>query len=293
VLKGRPFHPIAGGYRLAGAKIRELAFYLSYLVAPDRILPRALPRGVSLSPRELFLLGRDLWYHDFTVIGFPTPQEPGMFGPNQQAKQAPLFELIGMAIDLATQNRARVSGVDLFCGDGFYTNYAVTRGAASMLGVDTDEKSLAKARVITRVLGHQTTVAFQQCDVRDVNGQYDFGICAGGLYHISDPEALLARLRRNVRVALVIQTVYSLAVTSALYFESPAPGWTWGCRFSYPYLMAMVDRAGWSIQRALVNELPGNDRPEDRGSAYLLCLPRTASQPSGGEDPVNSLAVRA
>jgi hypothetical protein len=35
----------------------------------------------------------------------------------------------------------------------------------------------------------------------------------------------------------------------------------------------MVTHAGWVIVEKSENELTGNDRPEDRGSAYLLCVP--------------------
>jgi hypothetical protein len=37
----------------------------------------------------------------------------------------------------------------------------------------------------------------------------------------------------------------------------------------------MVEAAGWSVVESLTNELTGNTRPEDRGSAYLLCVPAT------------------
>jgi len=31
------------------------------------------------------------WYHDFAALGVPTHQAEGIFGPNQQAKQAALY----------------------------------------------------------------------------------------------------------------------------------------------------------------------------------------------------------
>ena len=95
----------------------------------------------------------------------------------------------------------------------------------------------------------------------------------GGLYHISSPASLLQNLRSRVTGPLVIQTVYSLAKTAPDYFETPAPGWTWGCRFSHQRLLDMVRQAGWKILEESTNELKGNQRPEDRGSAYLLTMP--------------------
>jgi hypothetical protein len=129
---------------------------------------------------------------------------------------------------------------------------------------------------MTALLGHEGRAEFRRENVFDVAGVYDFAICAGGLYHVSDPDALVRKLTTNARAAMVVQTVYSLAETSADYFETPAPGQTWGCRFSYGYLLAMLAEAGWTVLEATTNELGGNARPQDRGSAYALCVPRSA-----------------
>ena len=217
------------------------------------------------------------WYHDFAVLGVPTPQAEGIFGPNQQAKQDILFRLIDRAVELSGHTP---QGLELFCADGFYSHYALEHGARHMTGVDLGDTQsagnpmhLRQARAMTRLLRHEGRAEFRAQDVFDVTGEYDFAICAGGLYHVSDPAALLARLREMVRGALVVQTVYSLARTDPDYFESPAPGQTWGCRFSYERLLGMLSESGWTVVEATANELGGNARPEDRGSAYALCMP--------------------
>jgi len=251
--------------------LRKHLVYLKSVFSAKPLLPKALPPDVSLTAHEVFLLVQDPWYHDFTVLGYPTPQLPGIFRSNQQAKQAPLFKLIDRALDLCRAQHTTIKGVELFCADGFYSNYAVSQGAAEMYGVDTDSDNLSKACVISKALGHASQVRFDKCDVFKCKGVFAFGICAGGLYHIARPQDLLTQLARQVTTALVIQTVYSVTMTDAQYFEAPAPGWTWGCRFSYAYLLHMVQEAGWNVIEASVNELGGNTRVEDRGSAYLLC----------------------
>jgi 2-polyprenyl-3-methyl-5-hydroxy-6-metoxy-1,4-benzoquinol methylase len=150
-----------------------------------------------------------------------------------------------------------------------------------MTGVDLGDEQTAgnpmhlrQARAMTTLLGHTGRADFRAEDVFDVSGTYDFAVCAGGLYHVTDPAALLRRLRDMVRSALVVQTVYSLARTEPDYFETPAPGQTWGCRFSYQRLLAMLAETGWDVVDSTANELGGNPRPEDRGSAYALCTPR-------------------
>jgi hypothetical protein len=64
--------------------------------------------------------------------------------------------------------------------------------------------------------------------------------------------------------------VVSLATTDQAYYECPAPGWTWGNRFSVASFDAAIRRTGWDIVDRHFNELEGNDRPEDRGSVYYL-----------------------
>lgn len=220
------------------------------------------------------------WYHDFTALGVPTRQAEGIFGPNQRAKQATLFSYIDKAIELSGPEP---EGLELFCADGYYSHYALQHGARHMTGVDLgatqsagDPMHLRQAVAMSALLGHDGRAEFRNQNVFDVTGSFDFGICAGGLYHVTDPEALLRKLTGNVRTALVVQTVYSLAETAADYFETPAPGQDWGCRFSYDRLLAMISDAGWSVVAASSNELGGNARPEDRGSAYALCVRRSA-----------------
>ncbi len=216
---------------------------------------------------------RDLWYHDFSPFGIKTVQEPGIWKKNQGCKEGPIFTVIDEAVTSVKQRGYSVRGVELFCADGYYALYAVQKGAEHVHGMDLDERNLKKAALISKMLGYTKKTHFEKRDVYTMDGSYDFGICAGGLYHISDPAGLLRLLKAHVHGPLVIQTVYSLAKTAPDYFETPAPGWTWGCRFSYDYLKKMIQDAGWKIIREEKNELLGNKRPEDRGSAYFLCAP--------------------
>jgi SAM-dependent methyltransferase len=229
----------------------------------------AVERLVVMTRPELELFVQH-WYHDFAPLGLPTPQRWGMFPPNQAAKQEPLFRLVAEALALSRVDAPTV--LELFCADGFYAIFAAQHGAGAALGIDTDPVEVYKARLAAKLLG-VPNATFEVADVLTSDARADIGICAGGLYHVADPASLLARLRQRIGHVLVVQTVFHLTRTEPDYFETPAPGLTWGCRFSYDYLLAMVERSGWRIVSAERNELTGNDRPEDRGSAYLLCVP--------------------
>ena len=76
--------------------------------------------------------------------------------------------------------------------------------------------------------------------------KFDVGLSSGGLYHLSDPEALLKLLRDRVRVLVVLSSV-SQRSDSPEHLVTPAPGWRHGSAFSREWLAAAAQRAGWQI----------------------------------------------
>jgi 2-polyprenyl-3-methyl-5-hydroxy-6-metoxy-1,4-benzoquinol methylase len=215
----------------------------------------------------------DPWYHNFSPLGIETIQRPGTYVLNQQSKQNEIFELLEKSVKLCHEHGAeKISGIDLASADGFYTNYAVMHGIDSMVGVDINKVDLAKSRVITKLLKNQDKARFKFQNVFDIDKEYDMALCAGLLYHLSDPEALLTLLSKKIKFALVIQTIYSLRSEDPNYFVTPSPTRTWGCRFSYDYLINMVTRSGWSVVESKTAIAQGNAKPDDRGTAFLFCL---------------------
>lgn len=93
---------------------------------------------------------------------------------------------------------------------------------------------------------------------------------AGGLYHVADPLRTVEMSHAMAEHYLVIQTVVALTTEDENYFEAPAPGWTWGSRFSFAYLQRELLKRGYKILDAQRNIFPANDRPEDRGNAFFL-----------------------
>lgn len=253
--------------------LKTYFLWFKYLISPQSLLPEKLNSNITISKQEAFLLCEP-WYHNFDILDFTTRQKKGVFKSNQETKQDIIFDYIDQAISICNENNVSPCGIELFCADGFFSNYAIKHGAKKMHGIDIDKHYLSQAQLITKLLGNENKVSFSHSDVFNLTDKYDFAICAGGLYHISNPYDLLKLLRKKTRFALIIQTVYSLAKISENYFETPAPKLNWGCRFSYSYLLKMVENAGWKVLDSSTNELNANSRPEDRGSAYLLCVPK-------------------
>lgn len=226
-----------------------------------------------LTTAELELLS-DPWYHDFETLGFKTPFREILvtYRRNQQCKQGPLFDLINRAVQICKTKGEAIKGLELFCADGFYGNFALKCKADSIYGIDHDSTEINKANLMSRLLGTAHKAKFEQGDVFKFRGEYDFCICAGGLYHIPNPADLLALLRERIKTVLVIQTVYSLENTAPDYFIAPIPWIGYGSNFSYGYMLKMVTEAGWEIIEQYNNEL-ANVGLWDKGSAYLLCVP--------------------
>lgn len=211
-------------------------------------------------------------YHDFSWLGCPTPQIPGIFKPNQDAKAPVLCAYILLALARA---RAATGGAttfaELFCADGFYAMFAARFGAARAWGYDSDRDGhLASALRMRARLGIDN-VDFVRCRVEDLGAErFDIVANVGGLYHVDDPRAVLEASWNMARRYLIVQNVVSMANDEPDYFERPAPGLDWGNRFSRRSFDRLVRGLGGMVVLADFNTLDANPRIEDRGSMYYL-----------------------
>lgn len=212
-------------------------------------------------------------YHSYRLLGAVNEQLPGIYPPNQRCKEPILVAYIQWAIAKCRSSLGTpVSFAELFCADGYYAMIARHLGATSSMGIDNDRDGhIGNANAVAAALGLDD-VQFLKMDVAAMDSLPPVDIVAnvGGLYHVDDPLDILERSYRLARRYLIVQTVVSLARHDADYFEKPAPGWTWGNRFSRESFDAAIDATGWDIVDRHFNELEGNERPEDRGSVYYL-----------------------
>lgn len=212
-------------------------------------------------------------YHDFSWLGLPTTQIEGIYAPNQRAKAPVIAAYILLAFArLRCRGIDAISFAELFCADGFYAMLAGRFGAQSSVGFDDDRDGhLSAGERIREALGLHN-VSFEKADVTALDPARRFSVVAniGGLYHVDDPVAVLENSYAMAEHFLIVQTVVSMARTEPDYFERPAPGWSWGNRFSRAAFDRLVDARGWTVVERCFNVLEGNERPEDRGSVYYL-----------------------
>jgi protein-L-isoaspartate O-methyltransferase len=191
---------------------------------------------------------------------------------NQPVKERHLLGLLARALSALG---ARPVCLELFSADGYYSCRLKTLAPqARVTGVELDPEQVRRAETIARRLGFRD-VSFRREDVWTFlewsSEAYDLVLCAGGLYHLSDPARLLQAVTRVARGYLVVQSVVTLETEDAGYFVQPAKGWQHGCRFTHAWLRARLGALGWRILEEARAELPGNRRPHDRGSSFFLC----------------------
>jgi 2-polyprenyl-3-methyl-5-hydroxy-6-metoxy-1,4-benzoquinol methylase len=198
------------------------------------------------------------WYHNFERLGIVTVHKSRAHMLNQRCKENKIIEYIQRA-----SNDKRVkTGIDLFCNDGYYTNYGVM-AKIKMTGIDINVNEIEKAKMITKALGNE--INFQIGNVMDINKKYDVIFCFGGLYHLKDPVSYLKSLKKFVKKVLIIQTVYFMGKSN--YFSR----YLHGCRFSKDWIIKEIKKLKYKIKDEYINELEANTEKRDRGSLYLYC----------------------
>src|SRR5438270_7687981 len=98
------------------------------------------------------------------------------------------------------------SVLDIGCNAGFYSIEMKRRGAARVLGIDSDERYLDQARLASETLGFDD-IEFARLDVYDVGAigeKFDLVIFMGVLYHLRHPLLALDLIREHVAKDLLL-----------------------------------------------------------------------------------------
>ena len=98
------------------------------------------------------------------------------------------------------------SVLDIGCNAGFYSVEMKRRGAERVLGIDTDERYLAQARLVADTLGFDD-IELRRLSVYDVAAlgeRFDLVIFMGVLYHLRHPLLALDLIREHVAGDLML-----------------------------------------------------------------------------------------
>ena len=131
------------------------------------------------------------WFHHMELAGVPTA--PGHF-----LGDYPRVKFAGFAHALPADMTGK-SVLDIGCNAGFYAMDMKRRGAARVVGIDSDDAYLAQARFAAEVEGLE--IEFRKLDVYDVAAlgeTFDLVIFMGVLYHLRHPLLALDLIREYV-----------------------------------------------------------------------------------------------
>jgi len=141
------------------------------------------------------------WFHNIDLGGVKT-------APSHFLGDYPSVKWRRFAHAIAGELEGR-SVLDIGCNAGFYSIEAKRRGAARVLGIDSDPEYLAQARFAADVSGHD--IEFRQLSVYDVGAigeRFDVVLFMGVLYHLRHPLLALDLIHEHVaRDLLVFQSM--------------------------------------------------------------------------------------
>ena len=230
---------------------------------------RAVPRN-QLEER-IAALGP--WFHNINLGGVWT-------APNHFLGDYPGAKFRRFAPQLPRDLSGR-SVLDIGCNAGFYSIEMKRRGAGRVLGIDSDERYLAQARLASETLGFDD-IEFAQANVYGVGAigeKFDLVIFMGVLYHLRHPLLALDLIREHVagdmllfqsmqrgsKHVLDLDDDYEFAETS-IFFESSFPklhfieqqysqDWTNWWVPNRACTEAMLRSAGFTIERRIEEEV--------------------------------------
>jgi tRNA (mo5U34)-methyltransferase len=138
------------------------------------------------------------WFHNLDLAGIQT-------APDHFLGDYPSNKFAGFAQVLPADLTGK-SVLDIGCNAGFYSVEMKRRGAARVVGIDSDDRYLAQARLATETLGFDG-VEFRNLSVYDVAAlgeRFDLVIFMGVLYHLRHPLLALDLIREHVAGDLML-----------------------------------------------------------------------------------------
>src|SRR3546814_1661327 len=131
------------------------------------------------------------WFHNIDLRGVPT-------APDHFLGDYPGFKWRRFASAIPA-DLGGCSVLDIGCNGGFYSMEMKRRGAARVVGIDSDTRYLAQAAFAAEVLGYD--IEFRQMSVYEVghlSERFDLVLFMGVLYHLRHPLLALDLLYEHV-----------------------------------------------------------------------------------------------
>jgi tRNA (mo5U34)-methyltransferase len=155
------------------------------------------------SPDQIRSRVRELgeWFHNFHFNGIQT-------APNHFLGDYPAVKWERFAHAIPTDLSGK-SVLDIGCNAGFFAIEMKRRGAARVLGIDSDEQYLAQARFAAEVCEADIELRrLSVYDIADIRETFDVVLFMGVFYHLRHPLFILDLLHKAVvNDLLIFQTM--------------------------------------------------------------------------------------
>ena len=162
------------------------------------------------------------WFHNLSLNGLQT-------APNHFLGDYPAVKFASFR-HVLPEDMSGMTVLDIGCNAGFYAMEMKRRGAARVIGIDTDECYLRQARFAAEI--ENSEVEFRRLGVWDLatlKEKFDLVIFMGVLYHLRHPLLALDLIHEHVaRDLLLFQSLQRgsgevAAVEEDYEFTAPAP----------------------------------------------------------------------
>ena len=212
------------------------------------------------------------WFHDFSKLGVNTAINGlSVTMKNQMDKEPIIMNFLSKSFsEIKIKNP---SFLELFSSDGYYSISVLENFTpGKMVAIDKDKKMVQRARTMLKKL-NLPSIEFRTEDISSSNfsEKFDIVLNAGGLHHVENPQRILEMTFNLSKKYAIIQSVVTMETEDGDYFVTPAPDWTWGCRFTDARLRKWIKELGWKIIDYQRNTLRANKQLKDKSSVYYLC----------------------
>jgi tRNA (mo5U34)-methyltransferase len=133
------------------------------------------------------------WFHNIDLGGGLTT------APDHFLGDYPTFKFRGFA-HVLPEDLTGKTVLDIGCNAGFYSIEMLRRGAERVVAIDSDDRYLAQAALVSEALGYDG-IEFRNLSVYDVaqlGERFDLVIFMGVLYHLRHPLLALDLIREHV-----------------------------------------------------------------------------------------------
>lgn len=158
------------------------------------------------------------WFHNLDLRGVKT-------APNHFLGDYPSVKFRSFAAAIP-EDLSGKSVLDIGCNGGFYSIEMKRRGAARVVGIDSDDRYLAQARFAAEVTGSE--IEFRKMSVYEVASlgeRFDVVIFMGVLYHLRHPLLALDLLHDHVTKDLLVFQSMQRGSKNSLELQDDYPFW--------------------------------------------------------------------